>query len=224
MNLPLDSGPMPATATCTSTTRASHRSAMRHGCSPAAPPTITGGCSNAWARTERSSSRRRSTAPTTARRSMRSPGSAATAPAASAVLHPDVDARNAAGARCRRNPWHPLHAVRSGDRGDPLRDGRAAGCAHRAVRLAHLQLHWRADQIVEHAAMLDRLPCRIVFDHFARFAAPARRLAPGFRGGRAAAAARRPQLGQARGTVISTNAASSTTAAPAAAARSRPPC
>ncbi|MFC5523773.1 amidohydrolase family protein [Polaromonas jejuensis] len=37
----------------------------------------------------------------------------------------------------------------------------------------HLQLHWNARQIVEHAAMLERLPCTIVFDHMARLPLPA---------------------------------------------------
>ena len=45
-----------------------------------------------------------------------------------------------------------------------------------AARLAalgwHLQLHWTADQIVEHEAMLKRLPTQIVFDHMARLPQP----------------------------------------------------
>jgi len=32
----------------------------------------------------------------------------------------------------------------------------------------HVQLHWTADQIVEHEPMLRRLPSRLVFDHLAR--------------------------------------------------------
>lgn len=32
----------------------------------------------------------------------------------------------------------------------------------------HVQLHWRADQIVEQASLLDRLRCPLVFDHMAR--------------------------------------------------------
>lgn len=32
----------------------------------------------------------------------------------------------------------------------------------------HVQLHWTADQVVEHEAMLKRLPSVIVFDHLAR--------------------------------------------------------
>jgi D-galactarolactone isomerase len=37
----------------------------------------------------------------------------------------------------------------------------------------HVQLHWTADQIVEHAALLLRLPCTIVLDHLARIPQPA---------------------------------------------------
>ena len=36
----------------------------------------------------------------------------------------------------------------------------------------HVQLHWRGDQIVEHADMIARLPCTIVFDHMARLPRP----------------------------------------------------
>ncbi len=32
----------------------------------------------------------------------------------------------------------------------------------------HVQLHWSAEQLVEHQAMLRRLPCTIVLDHMAR--------------------------------------------------------
>ena len=37
----------------------------------------------------------------------------------------------------------------------------------------HVQLHWTADQIAEHAALLLRLPCTIVLDHLARIPQPA---------------------------------------------------
>ncbi|TEA74100.1 2-pyrone-4,6-dicarboxylate hydrolase [Allopusillimonas soli] len=41
--------------------------------------------------------------------------------------------------------------------------------AHRVQTLGwHLQLHWTASQIVENAAMLQRLPGQIVFDHLGR--------------------------------------------------------
>jgi predicted TIM-barrel fold metal-dependent hydrolase len=36
----------------------------------------------------------------------------------------------------------------------------------------HLQLHWTADQFVEHAAMLERLPCPLVIDHMGRLPQP----------------------------------------------------
>lgn len=37
----------------------------------------------------------------------------------------------------------------------------------------HVQLHWRADQIVAQRALLERLPCPLVFDHMARVPASA---------------------------------------------------
>ena len=36
----------------------------------------------------------------------------------------------------------------------------------------HLQLHWTADQFVEHEAMLKRLPSRLVIDHMGRLPQP----------------------------------------------------
>ncbi|MGI4982827.1 MAG: amidohydrolase family protein [Janthinobacterium lividum] len=36
----------------------------------------------------------------------------------------------------------------------------------------HVQLHWTADQIVAHEALLRRLPCGIVFDHLGRLPMP----------------------------------------------------
>lgn len=45
--------------------------------------------------------------------------------------------------------------------------------AKRMTRLGwHLQLHWTADQFVEHAAMLERLPCPLVIDHMGRLPQP----------------------------------------------------
>lgn len=45
--------------------------------------------------------------------------------------------------------------------------------AHRIHRLGwHLQLHWTADQFVEHAEMLQRLPCPLVLDHMGRLPQP----------------------------------------------------
>lgn len=36
----------------------------------------------------------------------------------------------------------------------------------------HVQLHWSADQIAAHSALLDHLPCTVVFDHLARLPQP----------------------------------------------------
>lgn len=45
--------------------------------------------------------------------------------------------------------------------------------AHRVHALGwHVQLHWSADQIVEHAPLLERLPGAVVFDHLARMPQP----------------------------------------------------
>jgi predicted TIM-barrel fold metal-dependent hydrolase len=83
------------------------------------------------------------------------------------VLHPDVDAAtlrklDAGGVRgLRFTLFDPATAVTSFEMVEPL--------AARIEPLGwHLQLHWRADQIVAHEAMLERLPCPLVFDHFAR--------------------------------------------------------
>lgn len=43
--------------------------------------------------------------------------------------------------------------------------------AHRVHAFGwHLQLHWRAAQIAAHAALIERLPCELVFDHLGRIA------------------------------------------------------
>lgn len=44
----------------------------------------------------------------------------------------------------------------------------------------HLQLHWTADQIVEHAGLLNRLQVPLVFDHLARLPLPAGTTHPAF--------------------------------------------
>uniref|UniRef100_C5CVK6 Amidohydrolase 2 n=1 Tax=Variovorax paradoxus (strain S110) TaxID=543728 RepID=C5CVK6_VARPS len=44
----------------------------------------------------------------------------------------------------------------------------------------HVQLHWNADQIAGHAALLARLPCTIVFDHLARLPLPGAMAHPAF--------------------------------------------
>lgn len=84
-----------------------------------------------------------------------------------AVLHPDVDDATLArlhegGVRgIRFTLFDPATAVTRFDMVAPL-----------AARIAplgwHVQLHWRADQIVAHQAMVESLDCPIVFDHFAR--------------------------------------------------------
>jgi predicted TIM-barrel fold metal-dependent hydrolase len=53
--------------------------------------------------------------------------------------------------------------------------------AHRVQGLGwHVQLHWSAEQITEHAALLARLPCTVVFDHLARIPAPDAHAHPAF--------------------------------------------
>lgn len=88
-----------------------------------------------------------------------------------AVLHPEVSdaelqALHAGGIRgIRFTLFEPATAVTSFDMVEPL--------AHRIQPLGwHVQLHWRAEQIVEHAALLARLPCPMVFDHLARLGQP----------------------------------------------------
>jgi predicted TIM-barrel fold metal-dependent hydrolase len=88
-----------------------------------------------------------------------------------AVLRPDVtDAELAAlhdgGIRgIRFTLYTPQHAVVSFDMVEPL--------SQRIAELGwHVQLHWTAQQIVEHEAMLARLPSTIVFDHLARLPLP----------------------------------------------------
>jgi len=89
-----------------------------------------------------------------------------------AVLHPDVSdatlaALDAGGVRgIRFTLFDPATAVTRFDMVEPL--------ARRVAPLGwHLQLHWRGDQIAAHAALLQRLPCTLVFDHYARLPHPA---------------------------------------------------
>jgi predicted TIM-barrel fold metal-dependent hydrolase len=57
--------------------------------------------------------------------------------------------------------YTPEHAVVGFDMLEQL--------SHRVAELGwHVQLHWTAEQIVAHRAMLERLPSGIVFDHLAR--------------------------------------------------------
>ena len=88
-----------------------------------------------------------------------------------AVLRSDVSdatlkALDAGGIRgVRFSLYTPKHAAASFDMVEPL--------AARIAKLGlHLQLHWTADQIVEHEAMLKRLPTTIVFDHMTRLPQP----------------------------------------------------
>jgi D-galactarolactone isomerase len=61
--------------------------------------------------------------------------------------------------------YTPKHAAASFEMVEPL--------AERIASLGwHLQLHWTADQIVEHEAMLKRLPTPIVLDHMTRLPQP----------------------------------------------------
>ena len=61
--------------------------------------------------------------------------------------------------------YTPKNAAASFEMVEPL--------AHRIHRHGwHLQLHWTADQFAEHAAMLERLPCKLVLDHMGRLPQP----------------------------------------------------
>jgi D-galactarolactone isomerase len=84
-----------------------------------------------------------------------------------AVLRPDVSDSTLGllheqGIRgIRFTLYTPEHAPTSFDMVEPL--------AARIKGLGwHLQLHWTADQIVAHEALLDRLPVEVVFDHLGR--------------------------------------------------------
>jgi len=88
-----------------------------------------------------------------------------------AVLRSDVSdttlkALDAGGIRgVRFSLYTPKHAAASFEMIEPL--------AARIANLGwHLQLHWTADQIVEHEAMLKRLPTPIVLDHMTRLPQP----------------------------------------------------
>ncbi len=88
-----------------------------------------------------------------------------------AVLRSDasdqtMDQLNRAGIRgLRFSLYTPKNAAASFEMVEPL--------ANRIQRLGwHLQLHWTADQFVEHAAMLERLPCPLVIDHMGRLPQP----------------------------------------------------
>ena len=89
-----------------------------------------------------------------------------------AVLHPDVTdtelkALDAGGIRgIRFTVFDPRSAAVSIDMIEPL--------AKRVADLNwHIQIHMRADQIVENAALLESLPTPVVFDHLGRLPQPA---------------------------------------------------
>lgn len=84
-----------------------------------------------------------------------------------AVIRPEVtDARlrqlhNAGIRGIRFTLYTSRNAITAFDMVEPL--------AHRINELGwHVQLHWTAEQIAAHEALLQRLPSRIVFDHLAR--------------------------------------------------------
>jgi predicted TIM-barrel fold metal-dependent hydrolase len=88
-----------------------------------------------------------------------------------AVVHPDItDAalkRMADGGirGIRFTQFDPKSASTSMDMIEPL--------AKRVESLGwHVQIHLRADQIADNAAMLERLPCTVVFDHLGRLTPP----------------------------------------------------
>jgi len=88
-----------------------------------------------------------------------------------AVVRPEVSEAelaqlHAGGIRgIRFTLYTPTHAATDFSMVEPL--------AHRVHALGwHLQLHWNADQIAEHATLLERLPCPIVLDHLARLPLP----------------------------------------------------
>lgn len=83
------------------------------------------------------------------------------------VTDAELDALHAGGIRGIRFTLYTLdNAPTSFEMVEPL--------AQRIAALGwHVQLHWTADQIAAHAALLTRLPCPIVFDHLARLPQPA---------------------------------------------------
>jgi D-galactarolactone isomerase len=69
--------------------------------------------------------------------------------------------------------YTPAHAAVTFDMVEPL--------SRRIAELGwHVQLHWTAAQIIEHRAMLARLPSTIVFDHLARLPLPEGAAHPAF--------------------------------------------
>jgi len=96
-----------------------------------------------------------------------------------AVIHPDISdaqlaALHAGGIRgIRFTLYTPANSAVTFEMVEPL--------AQRVAELGwHVQLHWTAQQIVEQAALLARLPASIVFDHMARLPLPAGAAHPAF--------------------------------------------
>jgi len=94
-----------------------------------------------------------------------------------AVIKPEVsdkelDQLHAGGIRgIRFSLYTATHAVTDISMVEPL--------AHRIHALGwHVQLHWTAQQIMQHAALLYRLPSTVVFDHLARLPLPQGRQHP----------------------------------------------
>ena len=95
------------------------------------------------------------------------------------VVHPSVseaglDTLHAGGIRGVRFSLYTPHQAAVGfEMVEPL--------GHRLhARGWHLQLHWTADQIVQHAELLLRLPTTLVFDHLARLSVPEGSTHPAF--------------------------------------------
>jgi predicted TIM-barrel fold metal-dependent hydrolase len=78
------------------------------------------------------------------------------------ITDDELGALHAAGIRgIRFSLYTPVAAATDFGMVEPL--------AHRIHALGwHVQLHWQADQIVEHQALISRLPCMVVFDHLGR--------------------------------------------------------
>ena len=96
-----------------------------------------------------------------------------------AVVHPEISTAElkslaAGGIRgIRFSVFDPRTAATSIDMIEPL--------ARRIADLNwHVQVHMRGDQIVDCAALFDRLPCMLVFDHMGRLPQPAGAAHPAF--------------------------------------------
>lgn len=90
------------------------------------------------------------------------------------VTDAELERLHAGGIRGIRFSLHTTtHAATSFDAVEAL--------AHRVVGLGwHLQLHWTAEQVVEHSDLMRRLPCTMVFDHLGRLPLPMGTAHPAF--------------------------------------------